>query len=318
MPVSRHLTFKVITHDAHRVCKFHLSKPSLWGILALVTAGILSLSFYGVGYYTKCSQEVKLAAMRSENAELRDRVKSVQKTLDHTHDRVDDFSKTDRVMRSWTGLPEPGEDVRKMGVGGFADPSPPWGGKVSAATSRSLMEIHWRMDQILREARFLSASFDSIGILLGRDEALRRHTPSILPVSPDAGCWTSSRFGYRTDPFTGQRRFHNGIDLACHMGTPILATADGVVGRASLGLHRHLGFYIAIDHGHGFRTVYGHLRRMPTLKVGQTVKRGEVIGEMGKSGKATAPHVHYAISVDGRAANPKRYIFYQRGVSPVF
>lgn len=317
MPVSRHLTFKVMTHDARRNCKLHLSRPFLWGIRALVAAGILSLSFYAVGYYTNYSREVELAAMRSENAELRDRLKSVRKTLDQKHDRLDELSKTDRVMRSWTRLPEPGEDVRQMGVGGFADP-PPWEGKVSAATSRSLAEIHFQMDQLLREARFLSASFDSIGNLLSRDEALRRHTPSILPVDPDAGCWTSSRFGYRTDPFTGQRRFHNGIDIACHMGTPILATADGVVGKASLSLHQHLGFYVAIDHGHGFQTIYGHLRSMPTLKAGQTVKRGEVIGEIGKSGRATSPHVHYAISVDGRTVNPKRYIFHHRSFSSVF
>ena len=316
--MSRYLTFMAIPHNEDQVREVNLSRPSLWGIFALVAIAVLALSFYAMGYYTKRSREIKLSVVRAENADLKDHLLRVKGKLGYVRDRVDYLSKTDRMMRAWASLPEPGEDVRKMGVGGLSHDAPPWSGLVSSVTSQSLTEVHFQMEQFLREARFLSTSFDSIGALLSRDDALRRHTPSISPVSPEAECWTSSGFGYRTDPFTGRRQFHNGLDIACRMGTPILATADGVISKVSASAHKHLGFYVAIDHGQDFRTVYGHLQSVPSLKLGQRVRRGEVVGRMGKSGRATAPHLHYTISINGRAANPKRYIFDQRSFSSIF
>ena len=101
--------------------------------------------------------------------------------------------------------------------------------------------------------------------------------------------------------------------MAGHRGTDILATADGVIEKVDRD--RRIGNYVAIDHGHGFRTVYGHLSQRATVKVGQQVKRGDVIGNLGNSGRSTGPHVHYAVHRNGQHKDPIRYIFNNRKVS---
>ncbi len=132
-------------------------------------------------------------------------------------------------------------------------------------------------------------------------------TPSIMPT---AG-WVSSPFAVRVDPFTGKEQMHWGIDISTNEGNPIVATADGIVIRVQKD--KYLGNSVAISHGNGFVTVYGHMKDMPRPVVheGQQVKRWEVIGYVGQTGRAVGPHVHYEVHVDGKPVNPYLYIIEQ-------
>jgi murein DD-endopeptidase MepM/ murein hydrolase activator NlpD len=130
-------------------------------------------------------------------------------------------------------------------------------------------------------------------------------TPAIRPLSGDAKSWVTSRFGYRKSPFTGRREFHKGLDIASRKGTPILATADGVVTFA--GKKGLLGMTIVIDHGHGMKTRYGHNHEL-LKKRGDKVKRWEPIALMGSSGRSTGPHTHYEVHLNGIPVNPEKYI----------
>ncbi len=125
--------------------------------------------------------------------------------------------------------------------------------------------------------------------------------PSLWPLE---GTVTSS-FGQREDPFNGEGAFHAGIDISAGFGTGIRAAADGTVDMASLT--NGYGREVVIDHGHGVKTVYGHLSGF-TVVAGQQVKRGQVIGYVGLSGRSTGPHLHYEVRVHNTPVNPHKYL----------
>jgi murein DD-endopeptidase MepM/ murein hydrolase activator NlpD len=128
-------------------------------------------------------------------------------------------------------------------------------------------------------------------------QALARATPSIWPVIG----WLSSAFGMRKDPFNGGPDFHPGLDISTDKGTPVWATADGTV--ESRGYNGNYGNSIVINHGFGISTRFGHLSTYAVL-LGQPVKRGDVVGYVGATGRATSPHLHYEILLNGQAINP--------------
>lgn len=126
--------------------------------------------------------------------------------------------------------------------------------------------------------------------------------PSRMPVE---GVRLSSNYGMRTHPVTGGRRAHKGVDLAGPVGTPIYATADGVVSRADW--FSSYGLYISIEHGGAIQTRYGHLSRL-NVAANQRVKKGDLIGYMGSTGRSTGPHLHYEVRLAGEAVNPIPYM----------
>jgi len=130
-----------------------------------------------------------------------------------------------------------------------------------------------------------------------RREALAAATPSIWP----AHGWVSGWFGGRSDPFTGESGFHQGLDISLEKGQPIYATADGAV--ESAGYSGDYGNMVVVAHGFGLSTRYGHLSRF-AVSTGEVVKRGQIIGYVGATGRATGPHVHYEILAGGRLLNP--------------
>ena len=131
------------------------------------------------------------------------------------------------------------------------------------------------------------------------------NTVSIPSLAPVADYRVTSPFGMREHPILGGERAHKGIDLAAPRGTPVYAPADGVVERA--GPFSSYGNYIAIEHGADMETRYGHLSRI-VVSAGETVKKGELIGYVGSTGRSTGPHLHYEVRVDGHAVNPAPYM----------
>jgi len=148
---------------------------------------------------------------------------------------------------------------------------------------------------------------ESLGQLVTDLETRREQVariPSAWPLQGTPGRITSS-FGYRKDPFTYRVRHHDGTDIAARTGTPIVATARGVV--AFAGYERGLGRVVRVDHGNGIMTCYGHLRKT-LVKVGDDVERLELIGTLGSTGRSTGPHVHYEVRINGKPVNPAKYL----------
>lgn len=132
-----------------------------------------------------------------------------------------------------------------------------------------------------------------------------QHTVSVPSRMPLEGAQLTSSYGMRTHPVLGGRRKHTGIDLAAPSGTPVFATADGVIGRADW--YSSYGLYISINHGAAMETRYAHLSRL-AVAAGDSVKKGDLIGYVGSTGRSTGPHLHYEVRVEGLAVNPIPYM----------
>jgi murein DD-endopeptidase MepM/ murein hydrolase activator NlpD len=170
----------------------------------------------------------------------------------------------------------------------------------------SLMRnMHEQIEEIGRASAGQHKELESLLKSLEDQQNLLASTPAIRPLSGNVKSWVTSRFGYRKSPFTGRRELHKGLDIASRKGTPILATADGVVTFA--GKKGLLGKTIVVDHGHGMKTRYGHNHKL-LKKRGDKVKRWEPIALMGSSGRSTGPHVHYEVHLNGIPVNPEKYI----------
>ena len=163
------------------------------------------------------------------------------------------------------------------------------------------------VDNLINRMNFQKKSYDDIEGMIKDKEKLLAATPAIQPVSNKDLSRMASGFGYRIDPVYKTVKMHAGLDFAAPQGTPIYATADGVVKLAGNSGNGY-GNYIIINHGYGYETLYGHQYKVKA-KVGQRVKRGELIGWVGSTGKSTGPHVHYEVHKNGRHIDPI-YFFY--------
>lgn len=173
-----------------------------------------------------------------------------------------------------------------------------WNNLYAVALARSGM----RLDRTLKEARELRVTYNEIVARMGREAEAWACIPSTRPLEQSR---VTSSFGRRRDPFTGRLAWHRGIDLRAPHGTPVLASAEGRVIRA--GYYGAYGRLVEMDHGNGLRTRYAHNSRL-AVKVGQWVRRGEVLAYVGSTGRANAPHLHYEVHLDGEPVNPEPYI----------
>jgi murein DD-endopeptidase MepM/ murein hydrolase activator NlpD len=165
------------------------------------------------------------------------------------------------------------------------------------------------MSSVLTQTAELKYGFQDLSRIIDERASELSRIPSICPVNfkPKSQIWISSRFGRRRSPFTGAWEMHEGLDIPAPLGTPLIATADGTVSKT--GRDRFLGNYIEIKHNDEFSTLYGHLNEfVKDVKKGTEVKRGQVIGYMGRTGRTTGCHVHYEVRVNGKQVNPEDYI----------
>ena len=164
-----------------------------------------------------------------------------------------------------------------------------------------------RLEILTKQLVIQSRSLDEIESLAKSKEDLLKTIPSIQPIHKDNLKRMASGYGYRTDPFTKKRRFHWGMDFSAPKGTPVYASGDGVVGRADNSASGY-GKHIRIDHGFGYVSLYAHLNAYKVRRK-QKVKRGDIIGYVGSTGRSVAPHLHYEIFKDGKRINPLNFYY---------
>ncbi|MBT9187665.1 MULTISPECIES: M23 family metallopeptidase [Zobellia] len=164
-----------------------------------------------------------------------------------------------------------------------------------------------RLDIIKKQMSIQSKSLDEITKLAEEKEKFLMAIPAIQPVTNESLKRMASGFGWRSDPFTKARKLHRGMDFSAPKGTPIYAPGDGKVIRADNGSSGY-GKHIRIDHGYGYKTLYGHLSEY-NVKKGQKVKRGDLIGFVGNTGRSEAPHLHYEVWKDEERINPINFYY---------
>ena len=200
------------------------------------------------------------------------------------------------------------EEQRKAGFGGVNR----YKNLEGFDNSNLIISTSKKIDVLTKQIVVQSKSLDEIAGLAEEKEKLLKAIPTIKPVKNEDLTRMASGYGYRSDPFTKARKFHRGMDFTAPRGTPVYATGNGIVKRAdrrSSGYGRH----IRIDHGFGYTSLYAHLYKY-VVKRGQKVKRGDLIGFVGSTGRSQAPHLHYEIIKDGKRVNPLN--FYYGNLSP--
>jgi hypothetical protein len=250
-------------------------------IFIIVTGAFLLLAGYSAVRVTLLFQAENIHSSRLVESNHSRQIGDLQA-------RMDSLRAEEIRLREMMGLPQLATDMWRFGTGGSTPVMPESDERNLPRLEQEILLLHSSLAEIGTFAENLQESWES--------------TPSIRPVQ---GGYISSRFGYRSDPFTHRRAFHRGVDFRVLQGTPIKAPASGTVVQANR--MRGFGRVIKIDHGDGIETVYAHLNKIKVIR-GQRVTRGELIGEVGSSGRSTSSHLHYEVRRNDKAVDPLDFI----------
>ena len=264
---------------------------------AIVACGALLAILYLYSFDSPTEKE-----LRKENRQLRSQYNILNRRLDNSLKVMEDIrNRDDNFYRVMLQMEPMSFGQRFAG----ADNDRKYRQIRKMADSELVGLLTRKMDLFDRQIYAQSLSFDELKEEVGTQKDKLRHIPSILPISI-SDYSMSSGYGYRRDPIYGTGKFHEGLDFAAPIGTQVFATADGTVEEAS----RHSGYGNCIDisHGYNYMTRYAHLSEI-LVKPGQEVKRGELIGLVGSTGKSIGPHLHYEVRYKDEPQNPVNYYF---------
>jgi murein DD-endopeptidase MepM/ murein hydrolase activator NlpD len=295
-------TILLIPEKQSPIRKVRLSGIFLKLLTGAAVAAVLALGYFSYDYVMIRGDSAELAQLKRITTAQKEQINLLAAKIDDFEKKMADIREFDRKIRVMTNIDNGRTIGQFLGVGGPSSAETIVESQI-AATERALIDkIHNNMDQLLEEANYQEDSFKELLEFLKKQKSVLASTPSIWPVMG----WVTSEFGYRISPFTGQREFHRGIDIATKMSEEVLAPANGKV--VKIAYEPDMGNMLQIDHGNGIVTSYGHLAKIAVTR-GKTVTRGDVVGAVGTSGRSTGPHLHYGIKLNGVYVNPKKYLF---------
>lgn len=270
-----------------------------WVIALAGLGGLVRLGFFAASYAVArfgVYQEYK------ENRNLVRKIEFLSRFARQESRRVRRIAAYENKMRLKYGMNTISDEVRKAGIGGRPTAEElalqaMTGPEVSKADS-----VRQSISALLRSLELQNKTFSRMGQYVKRQHDRWAQRPSVWPARGRV----TSGFGHRIHPLTGYLTFHEGLDIANKPWTPIFATADGIV--ADVGRKQYYGNIVVLDHpGSGHSTYYAHLKQ-PAVVEGQFVRRGELVGYMGRSGRTTGTHLHYEVRKGNRVVNPSDYI----------
>jgi len=272
----------VLAHSLRgRLRRVHVPHSAVYAILVLAVLGCFSLAGFLASYGRMALKVANYNALKRETDTLRTRYQALLKNVNETDTRLASLQLYAREVTLAYGI--------KQRLEGSSD--------ISAVDK--LVPTY---AQSLEDYDFLRR-INSLALQNKATHRLQPHTdkPAIWPVDGRL----MSPFGNRTDPFSEEGAFHKGVDIQATTGTPVHATADGIVIFAEM--YSGFGRLVVVDHGEGMHTYYAHLSKF-WVRAGQEIRRGDGVGEVGSSGKVTAPHLHYEVHMGGTPINPIRFM----------
>ncbi len=298
-------TLLIIPHKKKDSVKKFLATPHHFRLATAVS--VVLFCFFGycaVDYLTIKLEQMELSNLRNLTSTQQEQIDTLEEKISFFERKLADLKQVDEKIRSMasdlTGKSRkaPKKEAtavreQALGVGG---PMP-----AGEAGADKLTNLNRHMDRLLEDASARERSLAELQEFLRAQRNIAAVTPSVWPVTG----WVTSEFGPRSNPFGSRREFHSGIDIATKLGAPIQAPADGIV--TNVEKRPDLGLLIQVEHGKGISTLYAHLFRSAVSK-GQVVKRGEVIGYVGNSGRSTGAHLHYSVNLNGVYVNPRKYL----------
>ena len=289
--LAKRFTVLIIPEGSHQVRRFGVRSTFVKGVLAVSVILVLGLAGLIADYVMTNLDRNELDRLQVENLSQREELHRLVVELEDVRQEMVILSQNDAKVRVMAKLSAPkGDSI--AGVGGPAREDD---------TNRDFNEIQKRIDEIRRQIDLRRESQEEIQGILNDQRSLLAAKPSGWPVKG----WLTSSFGFRRDPFNGKRKIHEGLDIAARTGAPVVATADGIV--SSVKTEPGYGKMVTIDHGYGYRSLYGHNSKF-SVKVGQRVRRGDQIASVGNTGRSTGSHVHYEVRLNGVPVNPQKYL----------
>lgn len=298
---------KVKYHFNTHSLRYEKVVVSMWKKLGriagfLATAVVFAAVIIFIAYtYLDSPKEKQLkreiAQLRLQYDLLNSRLTKVSSVIEDLKERDDNIY---RIIFEAEPIPN---TVRDAGFGG-SEKYKTLGG---FENSDLIVETTQKLDKISKQLYIQSKSFDELYALAKNKTQMMASIPAIQPISNKKLKMIASGFGYRVDPIYKTMKFHEGVDFTAAVGTPIYATGDGKVLSAELETGGY-GRCVVIDHGFGYRSLYGHMSRIKAV-AGQKVKRGDIIGFVGSTGKSTGPHLHYEIIKGGSKLNPINFFY---------
>ncbi len=307
--MRKKVSFVILSNTGSPVKQFTTSKTTIRLVLTFVFLCAAFVGFVGYDYVDLkqnavglqkredrlCGQMTIIEDQRRQIQEFADEITALKSQLTE----LNSFEKQIRIIANLEQRTDDPDNI--FGVGGSLPEDIDAGIPLTEEHNSLMREMHEQIETLHDASILQREGLQSLLEGLQDQQNVLAATPAIRPTSG----WTTSTFGYRISPFTARREFHKGFDIASRAGTPILATADGVV--TSVGNKGLLGKTIVIDHGHGFVTRYGHCEEF-LKKRGEKVKRWEPIAKVGNTGRSTGPHVHYEVHLNGVPVNPHKYM----------
>lgn len=241
--------------------------------------------------------------LRIENSRMVAQYNILSHRLDDALKVINDMQQRDdnlyRVMLQAEPIPEQMRKVSYLGTKRYDD-------LMGMSNTDLVVNTTQKVDMLTRQIYIQSKSYDDIVELCRRHDDMLKCIPAIQPVANKDLRQTASGYGTRIDPIYKTVKFHSGMDFSAKKGTPVYVTGDGIVSK--VGWESGYGNIIRVNHGFGYVTWYAHLNDTH-VKMGQKVVRGQIIGEVGNTGKSTGPHLHYEVHVNGKVVNPINYYF---------
>lgn len=306
--MRKSISFFILSNTGTRARQFTLSTAAIKLLTMLVIA-----AFTCTGYIIYDYQRLKVSVSDTKNLELAlsnqtEEITTQRKQLQQFAGEINALkakllalNEFENKIRIIANIEKTADQDALFGVGGSIPEDIDASVPLTEKHNSLIREMHEKTDQIQTATEKQSNSFGALIHYLEDQVNLLASTPAIRPASG----WKTSGFGYRISPFTGLREFHKGLDIASRQGTPIIATADGIV--SYVGYKGLLGKTMVIDHGHGMMTRYGHAHEI-LVETGDVVKRGDKIATIGSTGRSTGPHLHYEVLLNGIRVNPDKYI----------
>jgi murein DD-endopeptidase MepM/ murein hydrolase activator NlpD len=282
-------------------------KSSTWAIVAKIL-GYLSLAAIvfsiGVSYSHKIVRSPETKQLQNQISDYEIQLKLLNDKTNDLYAALDELVAQDEsVYREIFGADPIPSDVRQAGTGG----SDKYKSLETFEAGKRFKELHEKLDALNAQIKVQADSYEELIKLAQAKSKMLAALPAIQPISNKDLRRVASGFGYRIDPIYRTRKMHKGIDFSAPKGTEVYATGDGVVQKV-VRQRWGYGVHIIINHGYGYTTLYGHLSKT-VVRPGQRVKRGQHIGDVGSTGKSTAPHLHYEVSRNGVQVNPIGYFY---------
>jgi len=294
-----------LSKDTTDIKQISLTRRKFCLFAILFTLTFVVVTVFSIGLFTRLYHNYRITSLKNDREHLQKELLTIKERVSLLSNRLAQIEVTGDELRNVAGLSPIDSDMRQVGVGGpyssFDYPYYP------DEISRTAAELVMDLDKFERVVRLEKHSMGEIAAKLKKRKDRIDRFPSIRPI---LGGRITDRFGFRVDPFTKKIAPHDGVDFPMPEGTAVLATAYGIVKVTNniYTLHKNYGREVVIDHGYGYMTRYAHLSKI-LVREGQKVTKWDVIGEVGKTGKATGPHLHYEVLYQGKAQNPENFIY---------